>query len=126
MKTTELVKDWLATQGFKYNVDADGDVQFKYQTIPMYVLADPNDPLFLRIVISNIYDVNDDNRSKVYEALNGVNAGIKAIKAFCQEDNVFLAIEMYIDSEPDINDYIERCLDILVASLKKFADLIRE
>ena len=31
MITSELVKDWLSNEGYKYEVDEDGDIRFKYQ-----------------------------------------------------------------------------------------------
>lgn len=119
MTTTDLVKDWLHKEGFKCEMDADGDLQFKYQGLHMFCSVDKNDPLFFRILVPNIYEV-ENNRAKVMEALNTVTRDIKVVKAFLVEDRVWLAIEMFIDTTPDIDDFVERCLDILVASRERF------
>ena len=119
MTTTDLVKDWLRKEGFKCETDADGDLQFKYQGLHMFFSVDKNDPLFFRILVPNIYEV-ENNRAKVMEALHTITRDIKVVKAFLVEDRVWLAIEMFIDTTPDIDDFVERCLDILVASRERF------
>lgn len=124
MKTTDLVKDWLASEGYKYNIDSDGDLIFMYQGFGMWVRADENDPLFLSIVMPNIYEVDNDY-DKVQRALNQLNSSIKTVKGFVVNDNVWLAIEMYIDSSPEMDDFLERCLDILIAGGRKFAEELR-
>ena len=30
MAIVDLVKNWLSTEGYKYDVDNDGDIYFKY------------------------------------------------------------------------------------------------
>ena len=79
-----------------------------------------NDDRFLRIIMPSIYDVDGD-REKVLEAINTISRDIKAIKAFLVEDSLWLSIEMYIDSTPDIEDFIERCLDIMIAGRNRIA-----
>ena len=125
MKTTELVKTWLSNEGFRYEIDEDGDLKFRYQGANLWVMQDPNDALFLRIAMPYIYEVDND-RAKVLEAINGVNAEMKVVKGFVLENGgVWLSKEMYIDSSPDIEDFLERCLDILLAGQRRFYDKYR-
>ena len=79
MTTAELAKNWLQEQGFKCNLDQDGDAIFKYEGANMYVSVDKDDPLFLKIVMPSIYEV-ENNYSKVLEAVNKVCTRIKVIK----------------------------------------------
>ena len=71
----------------------------------------------------NIYDVDGD-REKVLEAINTICRDIKAIKAFLLNDKLWLSLEMFIDTTPDIDDFIERCLDILVTGRRRIAQEI--
>lgn len=121
MTTAELAKNWLNSQGFKCNLDEDGDAFFKYEGANLYVSVDKNDPLFLRIIMPGIYEIDND-RAKVLEAVNKVNTERKAIKALLVGDRVHLAIEMFIDSTPEIDDFFERCCDILIAGRRVFAE----
>lgn len=118
MNARQLVENWLRAQGFRSSVDSDGDLSFRYEGVPMFCSNDDNDPLFLRIFMPGIYTVKGD-REKVLEAISTINREIKAVKAFLVEDRLWISLEMYVDSTPDIDDFIERCLDILVASVKR-------
>lgn len=118
MNARQLVENWLRAQGFRSSVDSDGDLNFRYEGVPMFCSNDDNDPLFLRIFLPGIYTVKGD-REKVLEAISTINREFKAVKAFLVEDHLWISLEMYVDSTPDIDDFIERCLDILVASVKR-------
>ena len=123
MNASDLVENWLKEQGFKNERDDDGDLRFKYQGVNLFCCKDDNDKQFLRIIMPGIYQIDGD-RMKVLEAINTICRNIKAVKAFLVEDHLWLAIEMFIDSTPDIDDFIERCLDILMAGRQHIAQEI--
>lgn len=125
MTTAELAKNWLQEQGFKCNLDQDGDAIFKYEGANMYVSVDKDDPLFLKIVMPSIYEV-ENNYSKVLEAVNKVCARIKVIKALLVQNRVHLVIEMFVDTTPEVDDFFERCCDILIAGRRAFAEALNE
>ena len=120
MNASDLVENWLKDQGFRSERDSDGDLRFRYEGVNLFCCKDDNDKQFLRIIMPGIYKVDGD-RTRVLEAINTISRDIKAIKAFLVEDHLWLAIEMFIDSTPDIDDFIERCLDILVAGRLRIA-----
>ena len=123
MNASDLVENWLKDQGFRSERDSDGDLRFRYEGVNLFCSKDDNDKQFLRIVMPGIYQIDGD-RMKVLEAINTICRNIKAIKAFLVEDHLWLAIEMFIDSTPDIDDFIERCLDILMAGRQHIAQEI--
>lgn len=120
MNACDLVENWLKSQGFRSERDSDGYLRFRYEGVNLFCGKDDNDKQFLRIIMPGIYKVDGD-RTRVLEAINTISRDIKAIKAFLVEDHLWLAIEMFIDSTPDIDDFIERCLDILVAGRQRIA-----
>ena len=113
MAKIDLVKNWLSSEGYKYEVDSDGDIRFRYQGVNLFFTADESDPLFFRIIMPNIYELKGD-RVKVLEAINSTCAERKVLKAFVVNDRLWLAIEILIDTTPDIEDFCERCCDMLV------------
>lgn len=125
MTTAELAKNWLQEQGFKCNLDQDGDAIFKYEGANMYVSVDKDDPLFLKIVMPSIYEV-ENNYSNVLEAVNKVCTRIKVIKALLVKNRVHLVIEMFVDTTPEVDDFFERCCDILIAGRRVFAEALNE
>lgn len=120
MNASDLVENWLNAQGFRSERDSDGDLLFRYQGINLFCCKDDSDKQFLRIIMPNIYKI-DGNRTEVLETINTIARDIKVVKAFLVNDYIWLAIEMFIDSTPAINDFIERCLDILIAGRQKIA-----
>lgn len=125
MNASDLVENWLKDQGFRCERDSDGDLFFRYEGANLFCRKDDSDKQFLRIIMPNIYKVDGD-RTTVLEAINAIARDIKAIKAFLVDDSLCLAIEMFVDSTPDIEDFIERCLDILIAGRQKIAKEILE
>ena len=120
MNASDLVENWLKDQGFRSERDSDGDLRFRYEGVNLFCSKDDNDKQFLRIIMPGIYKVDGD-RTRVLEAINTSARDIKAIKAFLVNDSLWLVIGMFVDSTPDIEDFIERCLDILIAGRQKIA-----
>ncbi len=125
MTTAELAQNWLRNQGFRCNLDEEGDAIFKYEGANMFVSVDKDDPLFLKIVMPTIYEVTDDY-AKVLEAVNTVTSKVKVLKAMLIGGRVHLSIEMFVDTTPEVDDFFERCCDILIAGRKIFASAMAE
>ncbi|MCQ2075458.1 MAG: hypothetical protein MJZ20_00260 [Bacteroidaceae bacterium] len=123
MNASDLVENWLKGQGFKSERVGDGDLLFRYQGVHMLCRKDDDDKVFLRLFMPGIYTVNGD-RTRVLEAINTISRDIKAVKAFLVEDKLWVSLEMFIDSTPDIDDFIERCLDIMYAAFKQIGNEI--
>ena len=123
MKTIELVKEYLSSEGYRYNVDDDGDIHFKYQGTNLFITNSGEDEQFFRIIMPNIYVV-ENNRMKVLEAANMITRDMKVVKAFLVEDHLWLSIELFIDSTPEFGDFFVRRIENLVAARHKIAQEI--
>lgn len=123
MRTEELVKQFLSNEGYKFDVDSDGDIHFKYEGINLYFTVDNNDQKYFRLIMPNIYQL-EGNRTKVLEAINTVARDLKVIKAFLIEDRLWLAVELFIDSTPELEDFFPRCMGLLKAGREKIAEEI--
>ena len=123
MRTEELVKQFLSNEGYKFDVDSDGDIHFKYEGINLYFTVDNNDQRYFRLIMPNIYQL-EGNRTKVLEAINTVARDLKVIKAFLIEDRLWLAVELFIDSTPELEDFFPRWMGLLKAGREKIAEEI--
>ena len=61
------------------------------------------------------------NRVKVLEVCNMITRDLKVVKAYLVKDRLWLSIEMFIDSTPEIDDFFDRCCQILIAAYEKTA-----
>ena len=110
----DLILEWLSDEGFKHEIDEDGDVHFRYQGRNLYFTPDDDDTYF-RIILPNIYEAEEENRYQVLEACNAITRQYKVLKAYLTpKGNLWLSIEMFVDTTPDIGDFFERCCNILV------------
>lgn len=119
----DLVKEYLAEQGYRYDIDGDGDLHFKAEGVNLYCTDTGEDNQFFRIIMPNIYQL-ENNREKVLEAANKITRDWKVLKAYLVEDRLWLSIEMFVDSTPDVGDFMGRCIKILLGARKDMADEI--
>ena len=49
MTNVDLMKEFLSSQGFKYEQDEDNDIFFKYQMRNFIFMGSDNDETFLRL-----------------------------------------------------------------------------
>lgn len=123
MRTEELVKEFLSNEGYRFDVDGDGDIHFKFEGVNLYFTVDKDDQNYFRLIMPNIYQL-EGNRVKVLEAINTVARDLKVIKAFLVEDYLWLTVELFIDSTPELEDFFPRCMGLLKAGRDKIAEEI--
>lgn len=121
MKTSERVLEFLRSQGFCPEVDSDnGNIVFKYQMLTFLFVNNDEDSDFFQLIMPNIYDVTDDNRDIVLEAVNKTNLSLKVAKAAVLDDSVYLFFEILLDQSPEVKDIIPRALGILQGTRQSF------
>ena len=123
MTTADLVKNFLSSEGYRYEVDGDGDIKFKYEGSTLYFTVSSDDESFFRVIMPGVYKV-DNNRGKVLEAVNAVARDLKVVKAFLVDDMLCLSVEMFIDSSPELEDFFSRCMRLLKMAREKAANVI--
>jgi hypothetical protein len=124
MKTSELVFNYLKEQGLCPKYDEDNDIVFKYQMLTFVFFNSDEDGIFFRLSLPGIYDVTDENRVAVLEAMNEVNKMVKVVKLFIPNDDVWASTEITMDSTPVLDDMVPHLLNILIGARKIFYDQI--
>ena len=124
MKTSEMVFDYLKSQGLMPKYDERDNIIFKYQLRNFLYFTNDEDEQFINLTMPCIYEVTDDNRMAVFEAINEVNETTKVVKLTSAGDDVWCATEIMLDSTPELDDLIPRLLGILMGAQKKFYDNI--
>lgn len=126
MTTTERVLDFLEQQGFRPEVNPkDGNIFFKYQMKNFLFINNDEDEDFFQLIMPAIFDVTEDNREIVLEALNKTNSSIKVVKCSIINDEVWVFFESLLDSSPEVKDIIPRALDMLQAAGHRFYECMQ-
>lgn len=127
-KVMQAVKDWFAEEGYRCNVDEDGDFYFKYQGKNILFIKDVDDPKYYRLVMPNIYDIEEESETyRIEDICNDISAEIKCVKAYVVKNNksVWLSIEFLLDPENVyLKSFFQAYLDIMLGAYFKIADRI--
>lgn len=122
----KIYKEWLQANGFRFEEKPYGLV-FKYQGATLIIMNPDNDSQYLRITMPNIYECSQKNILQTLTAINKVNLSLKAATVVLHNDNsVWVNVEMFIDSTPDLDDFMTRILDILIEGRIRFSTYIEE
>lgn len=124
MKTSEMVFEYLKNQGLMPRIDEDNDIIFKYQMLTFIYFNNDEDEQFFRLALPGIFDVTEENRVTVLEAMNEVNKRMKVAKAYIPREDVWVAAEIMMDSTPELDDLVPRLLNILLGARKELYDQI--
>ena len=125
MTTSERVFEFLKYQGLVPEYDGNNNIRFKYQMKNFLYYNNDNDEAFINLTLPGIYEVTDDNRMAVFEAINQVNETTKVVKLTISRDNyVWCGAEIMMDSTPELDDVFPRLMKILMASQEKFYQAI--
>lgn len=107
-------------------LDKDGDVEFKYEGKTYFLSVTPDDPVFFRLILPNIWPIESEpERTQVHIAVDHVNAEAKVAKAYIAQEDVWLAIECFLpeagDSRPSSHAHWrpwEGAVDLFVMKMR--------
>ncbi len=119
----EIFLDALTDIGVEGYVDSDGDVQFEYSGHNYYIGVDESDQEFVNVVLFNVWPIESNSEAvEVVFACDAVNRQAKVAKAYTNNDNVWIAAELFLGSPRDMAELLERCLEAVEAGLDIFVE----
>ena len=92
MNQKEIILDQLKAMGFEPIELGDVGFVFKYEDINYLYMPDDDDEQFLRIVIPHLFEVTDENRVAVLDAMHETGLLLKYAKVCIMYENAAWAI----------------------------------
>jgi hypothetical protein len=118
---------FLTDEGYKPEIDSDGDVRFKHEGKTYFIQVTDTDDEFFRMVLANIWSIDTEaERGQVMVALDYSNARSKVAKAHSVKDNVWVCIEAFVAQPGDFRGVFKRSLSALQNGVAKFVEKMRE
>ncbi len=115
MKTSEMVFNYLRSQGFSPQFKDDGSIWFKYQMASFIYPNNDNDSGYFQLLFPAIYELPFAKRAQAFDVVNEQNLELKVAKTFVVGgDSVWMSFEILLDTTPDIADIMPRALQILM------------
>ncbi|MGH1434403.1 MAG: YbjN domain-containing protein [Lewinella sp.] len=122
-KLQSMYSNFLDGKGYENSIDGDGDVQFIYNDRTFFIEVNEGDTEFFRVVLANIWPIESVSEGlQVVQACDEVNRTMKCTKAYTTNDNVWVAVELFV-GEPDVFKAVfDRCLNAIELGVTTFVD----
>jgi hypothetical protein len=118
-----IYMDMLSDEGIEGWIDSDGDVQFEYNDRSYFIGVSESDPEFFQLALWNIWPIESNSEAiEVLFAVDAVNREKKVVKAYSNDDNVWIAVEMFVDSPRDAAPMFMRSLEVIESAVDLFVE----
>ena len=117
MKQTNIVLEQLRSMGFDPTPADELGYMFRYEGLDLLYIPDEDDEEFLRIVVPNIFEVTDENRADVLEAIQSTALTLKYSKvAIVFQSSVWAIYEHRLCPADDMTELLEHIIRVLDAT----------
>lgn len=122
----QLYMGFLAKEGYQPTVDSDGDVQFKAEGKTYFIDVNEKDLMYFNLVLPNIWPIESEpERAQVLAAADAANRTCKATKVFMVRDNVWIGIELFVETPEDFVKVFKRSMTGIQCGVKTFVETMR-
>lgn len=123
----KMYVDFLSEEGYRPEIDSDGDVQFKAEGRTYFINVVEDDPTYFRVVLANIWPIeSEDERVQCLVAVDYSNAKAKVTKSYLVKDNIWVGIETFIPEAEDFKKIFKRCMSALNNGVTHFVTKMKE
>lgn len=123
----KMYMDYLTDEGFRPEIDSDGDVQFKAEGKTYFINVVEDDPTYFRVVLANIWPIeSEEERAQCLVAVDYSNAKSKVAKSYLVKDNIWVGIEIFIPEADDFKEIFKRSMGALNNGVTHFVTKMRE
>ena len=122
-KLQGMYQNFLEGKGLEGIIDGDGDVQFSYNEHTFFFEVNESDTEFFRLVLPNIWPIESISEGlEAVQACDEINRSMKCTKAYITNDNVWIAVEFFLDQPNDFKAVFDRSIEAIEDGVKKFVD----
>ncbi|HOJ13411.1 MAG TPA: hypothetical protein PLS81_04775 [Deltaproteobacteria bacterium] len=119
--------DFLTDQGFRPEIDKDGDVKFLFEGGLYYILVSEKDPEFFRLVYPNFWEIeSDEEKMKATIAASFATADTKVAKVILVGNNVWASVESFFESPDHFKGVFRRSISAIRTAVSSFRDNMKQ
>jgi putative sensory transduction regulator len=119
----------LTDEGFRPEIDSDGDIHFKFEGGHHYIIVSNCDDNFVEITFPGFWSIDDkEELSAALLAANNANRRTKASKVCVTSDGdrVSASVESYFANQSDVGGFLTRALRSLQLAVEIFRDELKK
>jgi hypothetical protein len=126
-KFTDVYIEYLTVEGYRPELDKDGDIKFKREGGLYLLMPDKDDEEYFRLSFPNFWALKTDaERAKALEACNYTNRVSKVAKLTMFPDNVWANIELYVPNREAFKPVFGRSIRSIGNAVSNFAKRMKE
>jgi hypothetical protein len=123
----KMYMSYLVDEGYKPEIDPDGDIRFKSEGRTCYITIDEKDTLYFRLLMPRIWTIdNEVERRKVLVAADQATFSCKVAKVYTLKDSVSVSVELFVAKPEDFKGIFKRSLAALGYGYSQFVAKMRE
>jgi hypothetical protein len=125
----ELYLSFLRDEGYKGEVDSDGDILFKFEGRSYFILVHEDDENFHKILFPRFWALeSQEEKGKALIVANSMNRQYKNGKVYLIGDleRVSASMELFLNDPNDFKILFLRTMGILQNMVNEFADEMRK
>ena len=121
MNQNEIILEQLNAMGFEPVELGDAGFVFKYDDLNYLYMPDEDDEQFLRIAIPHLFEVTDENRVAVLEAMHDTSLLLKYAKVNIMYESAAWAVyEHRLTTTDNLSELLEHIIRVLEATAHVF------
>ena len=119
--------EYLSEEGFRPELDKDGDIYFKYEGKHHYIVLREKDLQFVQLIHPRFWSIDsEEERQKALVAANLATGRCKCCKVYVGEDNTTAGIELFVAEPGHAVAVLERALRALQNGVNTFIEEMRK
>ncbi|MFN3267530.1 MAG: YbjN domain-containing protein [Deinococcales bacterium] len=127
MTKTEGYINWLTEQGYRPEIDKDGDVTFKHERIHFVLFSNEKDEAFFRLMVPFFWELeSEEETERASKVIMKLNSDYKAAKFYIVQVGVCVVIESFYAKYDDVFPVLGRQIDLLASAMREFCQTMRE
>lgn len=121
-KLQKLYVDYLSREGFRPELDTEGDVRFRREGKTYILFVQEDDPSSFILALPDIWLIRSDAElAPVLVAADNTNAHVKTLKVNVVKDRVWMTVELFLPRPEDFAAVFPRSLAAIDDGVKTFA-----
>jgi hypothetical protein len=122
-----LYAGFLKSEGYRYEVDEDGDISLRREGRWLALFASDDDPNYFRFSLPNLWECEGEREEQVaLETVNQMNRTFKVVKFALVDGWVWANVEQYFHPLEAFRGSFDRSADLLCETAADFRRRMRQ
>jgi hypothetical protein len=123
----QFMMEFLAAEGYRPELDSDGDVEFKAEGKTYFAMSAEDDATYFKILLPGLWSIeNEDERLRVLAACDHATRIVKVAKMSTNDDNTDGAVELFLADITNVPELFARCMSALQTAVDLFVEHMNE